>query len=114
MLLNSYWASQRSKAEINTSIEHSICIGLYKNNKMIGFARVLSDRTVSSWIYDLIIDKDYRGKGLGKWFFKNIIKHKALVNTKIYLTTRDAHGLYKKYDFKEKEALVKNPINNNI
>ncbi|MCF8000540.1 MAG: GNAT family N-acetyltransferase [Halanaerobiales bacterium] len=114
MLLNSYWASKRSKEEINTSIKHSICFGLYKNNKMIGFARALSDRTVSSWIYDFIIDKDYRHEGLGKWFFKNIIKHKVLINTKIYLTTKDAQGLYKKYGFKEKEALVKNPINNNI
>jgi ribosomal protein S18 acetylase RimI-like enzyme len=114
MLLNSYWASNRSKVEINTSIENSICFGLYKNNKMIGFARALSDQTVSSWIYDLIIHKDHREKGFGKWFFENIIKHKDLIDTKIYLTTRDAQGLYKKYGFQKKEALVKNPIDNDI
>ena len=50
-------------------------------------------------VYDVIIDKNYRGNGLGKWFFKNIIEHPDLVDTKIYLTTRDAHGLYKKYGF---------------
>jgi hypothetical protein len=49
---------------------------------------------------------------LGKWFFDNIIKHKDLMNTKIYLTTRDAQGLYKKYGFGPKEAMVKIPGQN--
>ena len=79
---------------------------------MIGFARALSDKTVSSWLHDIIIEKQYRGRGLGKWFFENIIKHKDLVNTKIYLTTRDAQELYKKYGFRAKEAMVKIPDQN--
>jgi len=107
MLNNSYWASTRTIESINTSIDCSICFGLYKNKEMIGFARGLSDKAVSSWLYDLIIDKNYRGNGLGKWFFENIIKHPDLVNTKIYLTTRDAHGLYSKYGFERKEAMLK-------
>ena len=109
MLNDSYWASKRSKKSINTTINCSICFGLYKKDQMIGFARALSDKTVSSWLYDVIIDKNYRGNGLGKWFFKNIIEHPDLVDTKIYLTTRDAHGLYKKYGFETKEAMLKEP-----
>ena len=112
LLQNSYWASKRSRQTIDISIENSICFGLYQDNKMIGFARALSDKTVSSWLHDIIIEKQYRGRGLGKWFFENIIKHKDLVNTKIYLTTRDAQGLYKKYGFRVKEAMVKIPDQN--
>jgi len=112
LLQNSYWASKRSRQAIEISIDNSICFGLYLDNKMIGFARALTDKTVSSWLYDIIIDKQYRGQGLGKWFFDNIIMHKDLMNTKIYLTTRDAQGLYRKYGFKQKEAMVKSPEKN--
>ena len=112
LLQNSYWASKRSRQTIDISIENSKCFGLYQDNKIIGFTRALTDKTVSSWRYDIIIEKQYRGRGLGKWFFDNIIKHKDLMNIKIYLTTRDAQGLYKKYGFRVKEAMVKIPDQN--
>jgi hypothetical protein len=48
LLQNSYWASKRSQQAIDISIENSISFGLYLDNKMIGFARALTDKTVSS------------------------------------------------------------------
>ncbi len=39
----SYWASGRSLEIVRKAIEHSLCFGVYKEQKQVGFARVVTD-----------------------------------------------------------------------
>lgn len=36
---------------------------MYISGRQIGFARVVTDKAVFSWIMDVVIDDNYRGKG---------------------------------------------------
>lgn len=38
-----YWAKGRTKQDVETSIKNSLCFGVYKDYKQIGFASILSD-----------------------------------------------------------------------
>lgn len=101
LINESYWASHRTKAEIQKSIDNSLCFGMYEKGKQIGFARVITDKVVFSYIMDVFIDEAVRGKGYGKHFFKKIYVHEALLEVEShYLLTKDAQEFYKKLGFK--------------
>ena len=98
----SYWAIGRSLETVKRSIENSICFGVYDNSdKLVGFARVLTDYAVFAYIMDVFILEDYRKKGLGKQLMNAIMQHSDLQGLQRFmLATNDAHELYEKYGFK--------------
>jgi len=98
----SYWAIGRSFETVKRSIENSICFGVYdSSDKLVGFARVLTDYAVFAYIMDVFILEDYRKQGIGKQLMSAIMQHSDLQCLKrIMLATNDAHELYEKYGFK--------------
>jgi N-acetylglutamate synthase-like GNAT family acetyltransferase len=96
-LSTSYWAKDRTKTQMQKSIDNSLCFGMFLNDKQIGFARVVTDKIVFSYIMDLFIDEKYQGKKYGQVFFEKIYKHPNLINVKKhYLHTLDAQEFYEK------------------
>ena len=104
LLKQSYWANERTEKTMFKSIENSICYGVYKNDVMVGFGRVVTDYSTVYWICDIIIDTNHRGIGLGKKLLNTITSTKELDGLMGILATRDAHGLYEQYGF------IKEPI----
>jgi len=106
LLSKTYWAKKRPLEVIKQSIEHSICFSLYKQDQQIGFARMVTDYSTFGYLADAIIAEEHRGLGLGKWFVSTIINDKRWGNILLILATKDAHGLYEKYGFKNNEKLM--------
>ena len=105
-LTTSYWAEGRTLEEVKNSIEHSLCFGIYKNDKQIGFARIVSDLTIIAYLMDVFILEEYRGKGYSKLLLKRIfndVRYKGI--KKWILATKDAHSLYAGFGFEK----LKNP-----
>lgn len=67
LLARSYWAGERPRRVIEASIDNSLCFSVFQGRRQIGFARAVTDKIVFSWIMDVVIDADFRGRGLGKW-----------------------------------------------
>ena len=98
----SYWAAGRSVETIRRSIEHSLPFGVYKGDKQIGFARVITDYATFAWIADVFVLEEHRGLGLSKWLMDVIIAHPELQGFRRWvLATKDAHELYRKFGFIE-------------
>ncbi len=105
----SYWAKEIPKELVEFSIANStICYGIYegdpgdpleKNAKQVGFARVVSDLVRFSWVGDVFVLPEYRGRGLSKWLMSVITEHPYLKGTSFNLGTKDAHSLYAQYGF---------------
>jgi len=102
-LTGSYWAEGRSKEEVRQSMEHSMCFALMSNQgELVGFARVITDRTVFGYLADVFVLPEHRGNGLSKRLMKHITQHPQLQEVKrMMLATDDAHGLYKQFGFTE-------------
>lgn len=99
-LQRSYWGQHRAKASIiQTSIDNSLCYGVYDGEKQIGFARVITDFATTYYLCDVFIDEDYRGRGVGKTLIEAITTSEELKNVQGILGTKDAHGLYEQYGF---------------
>ena len=99
LLHNTYWAHHRSKETIEASLKNSICFGIYHQQKLVGFARVVTDCATMYWLCDVVVDPQYRGRGLAKKLIQSITETDELKELFGILATRDAHGLYEKYGF---------------
>lgn len=98
-LAKSYWASHRSVETIKKSIENSLCFGVYHEGEQIGFARVITDYATMYWLGDVIIDEQFRGKGIGKDLVRCIVEYQEINDLRGVLATSDAHDLYRKFGF---------------
>lgn len=97
-----YWASERTFQQTKTAIENSICFGIYCGERQIGFARVVSDKATFAYVGDVFVLTEYRGQGFSKWMMQVIIDHPELQGLRRWvLATKDAHGLYRQFDFAE-------------
>lgn len=95
-----YWAAGRTIDEVQTTIDASVCFGIYLDNEQIGFARVVTDYEVFAYLMDVFIDEIHRGKGYSSILIDAMMKEPQLQQVKIWrLATSDAHFLYEKFGF---------------
>jgi GNAT superfamily N-acetyltransferase len=107
-LTECYWARGIPREVVASSIENSLCFGLYAKDKQIGFARVITDYATYAYIGDVFVLESFRGRGLGKWLMQCVMKHPRLQGLRRWsLVTSDAHGLYAQLGFEP----LKNPQN---
>ena len=101
-LTTSYWSPGIPIATVTRAIENSLCFGIFHKAEQIGFARVITDKATFAYLADVYILESHRGQGLSKWLMETIKQHEALQGLRRFmLGTRDAHGLYRQYGFKE-------------
>ena len=100
LLHASYWAADRPRAVTAKSIQHSFCLGLFYGGQQVGFSRAVTDHATFTWICDVMISPEHRGRGLGKWMVETLIAHPELQTRSQLLSTKDAHTLYERYGFK--------------
>src|ERR1700721_4891794 len=79
-LTNSYWAKGIPRKTVESSIEHSLCFGIYEGGAQVGFARVISDFATMAYLGDVFVLESHRGRGLSKWLLECIAPHSALLN----------------------------------
>lgn len=94
----SYWAQGRSLEAVRTSIEHSLCFGIYQAQAQVAFCRLVSDYATFAWLCDVFVLETARGHGLGKWLIESVMAHPHVQAVRrVLLATRDAHELYRQY-----------------
>ena len=101
LLRTTYWAAQRPVEKIEASLRHSACYGVWLEDeqKLAGFARVITDYATTYYLCDVIIDEAYRGRGLGTVLIGHVEARPEYAGLRGLLLTRDAHGLYAKFGF---------------
>ena len=99
-LTRSYWARGITRAQVEKSLEASLCFGLFDGGAQVGFARAVTDRTTFAYLCDVYVLETHRGRGLGKRLIEAVVSHPDLADLRRFvLWTRDAHGLYERFGF---------------
>ena len=113
LLRMTYWADKRPIEIIEKSVRNSSCYGLYVEDadKLVGFARVISDHATAYYLCDVIIDKEYQHKGLGTALVSYINSLPEFSGLRGFLITRDAHALYRKFGYEvvNERVMLKEP-----
>lgn len=99
-LTRSYWAEGIPIETVQKALDGSLAFGIFTGNEQVGFARIITDGATFAYLADVFVIEEHRGKGLSKMLMRKILAHPQLQGLRrILLATRDAHNLYKQFNF---------------
>ena len=100
---NAFWAKNRTINDLKKCLANSdVVISIWVGNEIVGFGRALTDGIYRGVLWDIVIDHNHQGNGLGKLIVNNLLSSKEIKNTKkIYLMTTNKKLFYSQMDFKE-------------
>ena len=88
---------------------YSLCV--YDHDKLIGYGRIIGDKTIFLYIQDIMVIPEYQNKKIGTGIMDNLLKkineYKIInPNIRVYLgADKDKDDFYKKFGFKTREEV---------
>lgn len=111
LLEGEYWNDVFTKDELASShLGSAAWVGAVDlDGVVVGSARAISDGAKYAWVYDVVVRKEWRGRGVGQALMRLLLDHPAVRRcARIRLGTRDAQSLYQRFGFVE-TATVRRP-----
>ena len=95
------WAKDRNLDDIKRMLDNTdYLFSAWDGPRLIGFARVLTDRVYRATLWDVVVQPDYQGRGVGETLIKTILSHPVLSKVeKFWLNTRDKQAFYERFGF---------------
>jgi len=81
-----WWTSTRTVDQTRAILNGSdVAIGLCDeaDDRLVAFARVLTDQTARAFIFDVMVAADCRGCGLGRRVVDEVLSHPAVRNVEL-------------------------------
>lgn len=96
-----FWAKHRSPEDLSIAVANSEpVIGVWDQERLIGFARATSDGIYRANIWDVVIHPDYRGAGLGRKLVETVLSHPRMNRVeRVYLMTTHQQSFYERIGF---------------
>lgn len=105
---NAYWQSHLTLDRLTLLINNSRCFyAISGTQEIVGFARVLTNNTSFASLWDVVVDGQYRGKGIGIALMYEVFTNPVLKNIGTWiLFTNSAKGLYQKFGFVSEDEIL--------
>jgi N-acetylglutamate synthase-like GNAT family acetyltransferase len=101
-----FWAQDRCIEDLAVAIANSEpVVSVWDNQRMIGFARATSDGIYRACIWDVIIDPEYQGAGLGRKLVHTVLSHPRMSKVeRVYLMTTYQQSFYEHIGFEYNQS----------
>lgn len=91
--------TQRDASVLAQQVEGArYVVSAWIGDRMIGFARAISDGVTNGYISTVVVDEAYRGKGIGKELIRKIVEGRGGVRWVLHARP-EVFGFYEKLDF---------------
>jgi N-acetylglutamate synthase-like GNAT family acetyltransferase len=99
--LTAFWAQDRSISDLITAILNSEpVVSVRWDDRLIGFARAISDGVYRATILDVMVHPDYQGQGIGRKLVETLLSHPNMNRVeRVYLTTTNQQRFYERIGF---------------
>lgn len=98
----SYWAAGIPIETVRRAMQGSLCFAILDGDRLVAFARVVTDRATFAYLCDVYVLAEYRGRGLARRLLEAIDRHPELQGLRRWnLVTRDAHALYAQFGYRQ-------------
>lgn len=99
------WACGRTMEDAERMLAHTdLVITAWEDERLVGCGRVLTDFVYRASIWDVIVDRLYHDRDIGKGIVNRILAHPSLSRVELFwLCTRRYQGFYASLGFSDKE-----------
>ena len=105
-LTNAVYWGKRDEKIVEEALKNSIyCICAYEEKELVGFGRIIGDKTIFLYLQDIMVNPKYQGRGIGRKIIENILQKvedfkKINPEIKVYLcATKDKEPFYEQFGF---------------
>lgn len=94
------WTATRSPEAIQVMLDHTlVCLGVWDGDRLIGFARAVTDDVFRAVVEDVIVDQAYRGQGIGRELMRRLLDRLAHVEEIVLVCEEDLIPFYAAFGF---------------
>ena len=103
-----WWALERSREDVERALQYSHpVVTAWDDGSLVGFTRVISDRTYRATIWDVIVRPSHQGHGIGARLVQYVLDHPDLKTvTSFLLLTKDKHSFYERLGFQSEREMA--------
>ena len=102
LLQQTAWAKERSFEDFRVLLKNSsVILGAWEGDRLVGFARALSDERCRALIDDVIVDASERGRKIGDQLMKRLLERLSGIEEIILLCEKEVAPFYDRYGFKK-------------
>lgn len=103
------WAKGRRLEDIVTMLEQSyLTVGVWREDRLVGFGRVVSDGVFRALVDDIVVDEAERGRGHGRLILEAIRERTAHIEACFLCTGPNLERFYNQFGFKRSEGFHMN------
>ena len=103
LLQQTSWADSRSPLDIQQMLDRSqITLGVWDQDQLIGFARVITDDLYRALIDDVVVDAAYRKQSIASDMLEKILKRTQHIELIMLDCDANLTGFYSKFGFASK------------
>lgn len=93
LLAQTDWANTRTPEQLQHLLAHSVCAGAWDGERLVGFARAVTDDLFRAFVEDVVVDEAYRAQGVGAALMGVLLKRLEHVQ-EIALTCIEARAAF--------------------
>lgn len=97
---------RRENAVVEEALKHTLySVCAYDEDKLIGYGRIIGDKTIFLHIHDVMVRPEYQGMGIGTGIMNKILDkvneyRRVNPSIRVYLgASKGKEGFYKKFGF---------------
>jgi GNAT superfamily N-acetyltransferase len=93
------WTKNRAATDVPGMLQNCVWVGAWQGNRLVGFARAVTDDLYRAFLEDVIVDEPLRGQGIGAALVRRMLGRLAHVQ-EIALGCEDhLVGYYERFGF---------------
>lgn len=106
------WANARSLLDLQQMLDRChFTLGVWDEDQLIGFARVITDDRYRALIDDVVVDSAYRGQGIASAMLDKLLKRMQHIEAILLDCAPELEGFYDRFGFKPKDCSSLERIN---
>ena len=100
LLQQTGWAATRAEEDIQVMLDNSsLRLGAWRGDRLVGFARVLTDDRFRAFIDDVVITEEERGQGIGHALMTHLMQRLAHLEEVTLFCDETVVPFYEQHNF---------------
>jgi ribosomal protein S18 acetylase RimI-like enzyme len=100
------WWPERQEQELARVLDSDLAIGAWDGDRLVGFARVISDGRFHAYIDDVLIHPDYQRAGLGSLLLTELLTSLRHIETITLFCQPELVSFYEKQGFRAYQSQI--------